>query len=189
MALARDRWRLHAVLPRSAANGPGTRFVVWVQGCSLRCPGCFNPETHPPEGPTCAVGDVLAQVQGTSGIEGVTVTGGEPLDQPLALRAFLRGVRSRTGLGSVVLTGRSRAEIEADGVLAAAVADADLIVAGRYVRARHLGAGLRGSAGKEVWSLTGRYSAADLDVVPEAEVVVGADGTVTVTGMEPWEGT
>ena len=38
--------RLHAFLPRSRANGPGWRSVVWVQGCSLGCPGCFNPQTH-----------------------------------------------------------------------------------------------------------------------------------------------
>lgn len=40
-------WRLHAVVPRSAANGPGVRYVVWSQGCALACPGCFNPETRP----------------------------------------------------------------------------------------------------------------------------------------------
>ncbi|MCU0780030.1 MAG: radical SAM protein [Akkermansiaceae bacterium] len=42
--------RLHAFLPRSRANGPGWRSVVWVQGCSLGCPGCFNPQTHDWEG-------------------------------------------------------------------------------------------------------------------------------------------
>lgn len=40
-------WRVHAVEPRSQANGPGVRFVVWSQGCTLGCPGCFNPGTHP----------------------------------------------------------------------------------------------------------------------------------------------
>ena len=40
------RLRLHAFLPRSRANGPGVRAVIWVQGCSLGCPGCFNPQTH-----------------------------------------------------------------------------------------------------------------------------------------------
>ena len=33
--------------PLSLVNGPGKRAVVWVQGCSLGCPGCFNPQTHP----------------------------------------------------------------------------------------------------------------------------------------------
>ena len=37
---------IHAIEPRSRANGPGVRFVVWLQGCTLGCPGCFNPSTH-----------------------------------------------------------------------------------------------------------------------------------------------
>jgi len=32
--------------PLSLVNGPGKRAVVWVQGCTLGCPGCFNPQTH-----------------------------------------------------------------------------------------------------------------------------------------------
>ena len=40
---------LHALLPRSRANGPGVRLVLWFQGCTLGCPGCFNPTTHAPE--------------------------------------------------------------------------------------------------------------------------------------------
>ena len=39
--------RVHAVDPRSRANGPGVRFVIWLQGCTLGCAGCFNPATHP----------------------------------------------------------------------------------------------------------------------------------------------
>ena len=37
---------LHAILPRSRANGPGVRFAVWFQGCHLNCPGCFNPSAR-----------------------------------------------------------------------------------------------------------------------------------------------
>ena len=39
------RLNLARTLPRSAANGPGERFVLWVQGCPLACPGCWNPDT------------------------------------------------------------------------------------------------------------------------------------------------
>ena len=39
------RLTLARTLPRSAANGPGERFVLWVQGCPLACPGCWNPDT------------------------------------------------------------------------------------------------------------------------------------------------
>jgi pyruvate-formate lyase-activating enzyme len=40
---------LHALWPHSCANGPGIRMVLWFQGCTLRCSGCFNPDTHAAE--------------------------------------------------------------------------------------------------------------------------------------------
>lgn len=175
-------WRIHATVPRSRANGPGERFVVWTQGCTLGCAGCFNPETHLAGGVVCDVATVIHDVLATPGIEGVTVTGGEPLEQPVALAAFAAGI-SGAGLGVVVLTGFSRAEIAADPARTAAVACADLVIAGRYNQRLHLGAGLRGSSNKEIWDRTSRYSAAMLSAVPEIEVLIGRDGTVTVTGM------
>ena len=37
---------IHSIIPNSAVNGPGNRFVIWTQGCSLNCIGCWNPKTH-----------------------------------------------------------------------------------------------------------------------------------------------
>ena len=37
---------LHAFVPASRANGPGLRAVIYFQGCSLQCAGCWNPDTH-----------------------------------------------------------------------------------------------------------------------------------------------
>ncbi|MEV6109487.1 4Fe-4S single cluster domain-containing protein [Streptomyces sp. NPDC051940] len=178
-------WRLHGVLERSRANGPGTRFVVWTQGCDLGCAGCFNPGTHPDgDGSVQSVAELARQVAaGADGIEGVTVTGGEPLQQPDALREFVRLVRAETGLGIIVLSGYSRTEIEHDPVRHAAVAGADLVVAGRYTAARHLGSGLRGSSNKTYWNLTGRYDVSTFDDIPQGEIVVAADGTWTLTGV------
>lgn len=51
--------------------------------------------------------------------------------------------------------------------------------------AQRLAAGLRGSAGKTVHLLTSRYTLADIDAVPAAEVVIGEDGDITLTGIDP----
>ena len=57
--------RVHAIEPRSRANGPGARFVVWMQGCTLGCPGCFNPTTHDAAGGReVEVAEVAAQLGG-----------------------------------------------------------------------------------------------------------------------------
>lgn len=182
--MALTPWRVHAVLPRSTANGPGERFTIWSQGCALACPGCFNPETHAGTGgDPHTVDDLVAAVLREPDLEGVTLTGGEPLEQPEAVGDFCATLKDRSSLGVIVLTGFTRAEIEADPDRAAAVAHADLVVAGRYNRRLRTATALRGSANKSYWDLTGRYHPSELDGVPDLEVHIGGDGMVTVTGM------
>ncbi|MER7276310.1 4Fe-4S single cluster domain-containing protein [Dactylosporangium sp. NPDC000244] len=173
---------VHAIVPRSRANGPGERMTVWVQGCTLACGGCFNPGTHPGGEAATSVAELLAMAEALP-IEGVTLTGGEPLQQAEGVAAFGAGLKARTGLGLIILTGYSRREIEDDPARLAAVAHADLVVAGRYQRLAHLGGGLRGSSNKAYWWLTGRYRGVELEALPDLEVLVGADGTLTITGM------
>jgi pyruvate formate lyase activating enzyme len=78
--------RIHSFASLGAVDGPGLRFVVFLQGCSLRCRYCHNPDTWPLEGGTdYTAGEVLSRILrvkpyfGESG--GVTVSGGEPLLQ------------------------------------------------------------------------------------------------------------
>jgi anaerobic ribonucleoside-triphosphate reductase activating protein len=74
--------RVNYILPKSSANGPGIRFTIWVQGCSIHCDGCINKDTwDPAAGKDMPIDEILAQIEATAGLNGVTITGGEPLDQ------------------------------------------------------------------------------------------------------------
>src|SRR5512146_1753784 len=109
-----EKLRLHHFLPASRANGPGLRAVIWVQGCTLNCPGCFNPQTHSTrEGTLVDVNEVFQQILalGTS-IEGVTLSGGEPLQQVQPVLALLKRVRKETSLSTLVFSGYTWQEIE-----------------------------------------------------------------------------
>ncbi|MBU6151993.1 MAG: 4Fe-4S cluster-binding domain-containing protein [Chloroflexi bacterium] len=171
-------------MTRSQANGPGSRTVVWTQGCTLGCPGCFNPTTHPVTSPEIPVDDLVDQLTADDpNADGLTVSGGEPLQQPQALRALIHAWDLRTGTGVIVLTGFTWTEITASPLLIAASKGADLLICGRYNQARHLGTGLRGSANKEYHFLTNRYSPADIQATAEVEVIIGTDGSRTVTGI------
>jgi anaerobic ribonucleoside-triphosphate reductase activating protein len=176
---------IHGLIERSAANGPGPRSVLWTQGCSLGCAGCFNPATHGAGGARRSVSGLIDWVVGND-VEGLTVSGGEPLEQADAVLELCRGCR-KIGLSVVLLTGfswrylcRRRPQLVAD------LRDCtDVVIAGRYSQPQHLGAGLRGSSNKTVELLTDRYTRQQIDDIPAAEIIINADGTVVVTGVDP----
>lgn len=183
--------RVHHFLPASRANGPGLRAVLWTQGCSLACPGCFNPETHPRQaGSDVPVADLLATIRSLSAeVEGLTISGGEPLQQAPALTSLLREVRAQMPLSVILFTGYTLAEIESRPALRGVLEYVDVVLAGRYDATQHVGRGLLGSANKTLCCLTPRYRPEDFADVPEAEVVVGPDGSIVLTGIAPltWE--
>ncbi|WP_322048085.1 4Fe-4S single cluster domain-containing protein [Paraburkholderia sp. J67] len=76
--------------------GPGKRIGIWFQGCSIRCPGCISADTWANTGGETTVQMVMEQlVNWLPHAEGVTISGGEPFEQPDALSALLSALRSR----------------------------------------------------------------------------------------------
>jgi anaerobic ribonucleoside-triphosphate reductase activating protein len=74
--------------------GPGRRIGIWFQGCSIRCPGCVSLDTWSSDKGATTVEAVVEIVsQWLSEADGITVSGGEPFDQPEALLAILSSVR------------------------------------------------------------------------------------------------
>lgn len=78
--------RIHSLESFGTVDGPGTRFVVFVQGCPMRCAYCHNPDTQTLEGGTMMEPSYIIEqykrnepFYGKTG--GLTVTGGEPLLQ------------------------------------------------------------------------------------------------------------
>lgn len=178
---------LHGFLPRSRANGPGVRAVVWVQGCTLGCPGCYNPGTHPHRvGSRVPAGELAERILGdAAALEGVTLTGGEPLQQPVPILALLRRVRADGRLGVLLFSGYTLLEIAALRLGPAVLDHVDALIAGRYEERRRVARGLRGSANKEIHLLTGRYTREQIEAAPPAEVVLTTAGELIATGIEP----
>ncbi len=72
--------------------GPGRRIGLWLQGCSIHCPGCVSQDTWPKDpSRRIAVADLVAWCRKVSAgaPDGITISGGEPFDQPAGLRALL----------------------------------------------------------------------------------------------------
>lgn len=74
--------RLAGIEYDSLVNGEGTRTVIFAQGCRHHCPGCFNPETHDFNGGELfEVEEIFNKVKDDPFLEGVTFSGGDPLEQ------------------------------------------------------------------------------------------------------------
>jgi len=176
--------RLHGFESASRANGPGLRAVVWFQGCTLDCPGCFNPETHNPEGGYETDIDSFFHeiISSNNPIEGVSFSGGEPLQQPEALLYLLKRIR-RTKLSVLVFSGYMFPEIEKFPLGECLLQHIDVLIAGRYIQSQHLGHSLLGSSNQKIHLLTNRYHVKDFENIPEFEAIIHRDGTITITGI------
>jgi anaerobic ribonucleoside-triphosphate reductase activating protein len=187
--------RLHHTMARSQANGPGVRAVVWVQGCTLGCAGCFNPATHPPHGGHAVPVATLVQwlrdlaTAPIAPITGLSVSGGEPLQQAEAVIALCAAAQALE-LSVILWTGYTWDELERTPWRPRLMQVVDLLIAGRYQAARHLGRDLRGSANKTLHrGAARRIDPATLPDVPLAEAQVSPRGDAVLwTGMRPvWE--
>ncbi|RBY84316.1 4Fe-4S single cluster domain-containing protein [Blastococcus sp. TF02A-26] len=187
-AVTPDLLRVARTLPVTEAEGPGRRAAVWVQGCSLRCPGCFNPHLWTTRGgKERMVDDLAAELVDravTDGVEGVTLLGGEPFDQAAPL-ARLAAAFHRAGLTVMTFTGYDIADLREWAAnrpdIEALLASTDLLADGPYLEAAPERARpWIGSANQGLHSLTDRYPhPAGRDSL---EVRVAADGTVAVNG-------
>ena len=75
--------RIAGTVQDSIVDGPGFRFTVFTQGCSHHCPGCHNPQTHDPSGGTeHTVEELLERMHSNPLTDGLTLSGGEPFEQP-----------------------------------------------------------------------------------------------------------
>jgi anaerobic ribonucleoside-triphosphate reductase activating protein len=120
-----------------------------------------------------------------SKLEGLTLSGGEPLHQHRALARLLEQVREKTNLSILVFTGYDWDELQRLKGIDRFLANVDVLIAGRYDASRRVAQGLIGSANKDVRLLTDRYTTRDLEAVPQAEIILTPDGEVILSGIDP----
>ncbi|MFF6995514.1 pyruvate formate-lyase-activating protein [Streptomyces sp. NPDC008313] len=121
--------RIHSWDLSTGVDGPGTRFVLFVNGCPLRCLYCANPDTwHMRDGRQVTVDEVMAEIDKyrpfiSAAGGGVTITGGEPLLQPAFTGAVLRRCKG-AGLHTAIDTSGLLGARATDDLLA----DTDLVL-------------------------------------------------------------
>jgi anaerobic ribonucleoside-triphosphate reductase activating protein len=160
--------RIAVIVDDTRAEGPGRRWALWVQGCSIRCAACCNPEMFDERrGEPAAVDALAARIADAQarGVEGVTFLGGEPFEQAAGLAALARHARA-LGMTVMVFSGYTLDALRARPDAAELLALTDLLVDGPYDRTRPepappVGRRWIGSANQEMHYLTTAYSAED----------------------------
>ncbi|WP_225733199.1 4Fe-4S single cluster domain-containing protein [Pseudoclavibacter sp. CFCC 13796] len=168
----------------TTSEGPGLRTAVWTQGCSIRCQHCINPQLFSPTGGREVLVRAIIIDAVDAGVEGLTLLGGEPLDQAGPC-ADLAAEAQAAGLGVICFTGYTFEQAlhfaDADRLFASV----DLVIDGPYQAALvDDDRALVGSSNQRFIYLTDRYCDYDPVQTPERfEVRVSSTGEIDLAGF------
>lgn len=177
------------IVTQTTAEGPGTRFAVWVQGCKIRCDGCFNPQLWGNGGGAPMTAEALARRAIEADVDGVTLLGGEPTEQAAPLAAFAELVR-QAELSVMTFTGHTLEDLHAQArnerSILALLDATDLLVDGPYLAAQpDLVRPWVGSTNQRFRFLTDRYRHLEDDLTrypDKIEVRVAPTGELSING-------
>ena len=172
---------------QSYIYGPACRFVIWTQGCSIRCKDCWNKEMW-----SFKVKNEISTkklfkkiISEKTYIEGITILGGEPFDQYEELLNLIKQIR-QTDLSIILYTGYSFNELK-DKNKTEILNLIDIIITDRYDKNyRTENGGLIGSSNQEIMFLTKKYTKNDLPKNNEIEISINEIGQINMYGY-PYE--
>ena len=170
--------------------GPGTRAVVWVQGCPLRCPGCLAPEGLTFEGGEPWPVDALAARLDAlpAEVTGVTFSGGEPMAQAGALAALVDRMRAGRDWSVMSYSGFTLERLRRGSPdQRELLSRLDILVDGPFVTERHRPLLWRGSDNQRIHYLTDRHHPPGHDESAGVEVEI-ASGSIAWNGVPPVPG-
>ncbi|MEV0251795.1 4Fe-4S single cluster domain-containing protein [Nocardia sp. NPDC050712] len=191
--VAPDSLRVSRVLTATEAEGPGRRTAIWVQGCTIRCRGCFNPHMWAADGATVVPvrewTASLLDAARAARVEGITLLGGEPFEQAAPL-AYVASAAREQGVSVMTFTGYEYRDLlawsDTRADIRALLENTDLLADGPY-EADNLDPTRPwiGSTNQQLRALTGRYRHLDFVTTPDRlEIRVDADGSVAVNGWQ-----
>lgn len=142
---------IHSYVEKSKVNGPGERFVLWTQGCSKKCINCFNYNTWSFKDNEIFTPISIFEMVKNANCDGVTITGGDPLEQPeelLELLKLLYSLDLRKGI--ILFTGYTIDEINnLGGSVKECLGYIDLLIDGRFEDINKTSISLRGSVNQQ----------------------------------------
>lgn len=169
--------------PESHIYGPGKRFVIWLQGCSLACEGCWNQDMWSArEKKLVHRQQLLEEIHRTPDIDGVTLLGGEPLQQRNNTLWLLTHLHAQA-LTTILYTGYELDELATMGLLDHINRVTDLVIYGRYQREnRQINLQWSGSSNQGYHYPPASRIEARPSATTEIEIIISDNGAVRLLG-------
>lgn len=141
----------------SRALGPGLRYIIWTQGCLFHCANCLSPQSKPlDQGYLMEVDSIAYDIISNQNIEGITISGGEPMIQAESLCQLLDKVKDkRPELTIISFTGFRKENLTAPAQIQL-LNTIDLLIDGEYIDELNNGVGLRGSSNQRLHFMSNR---------------------------------
>lgn len=137
--------------------GPFDRFVIWVHGCCFDCEGCLATNTKNGVYEEVPISELSERIV-ESHCEGITVSGGEPFLQSVALLKLIQAVRQKRDIGVIVYSGFTLAELKQDKNMVALLREIDILIDGKYIKELDDNRPYVGSSNQIIHYLSSRYT-------------------------------
>jgi anaerobic ribonucleoside-triphosphate reductase activating protein len=175
-----------AIAARTRALGPGTRAAIWVQGCPLNCPGCVAPEWIPFVPATKLTPQEILERLDLEAIDGLTFSGGEPMEQAAGLASLAHLARRERDLDLICFTGYRYERLvknPPNNGVAELLAEIDVLIDGPFVHTLNDSKGLRGSSNQRLIHLTSKLKGYDLESQARKVEITITDGEFSLIGI------
>lgn len=127
------KFRMVGIKKHSVVDGVGVRLVIFFQGCPHHCVECQNPDTWDPNGGDEGdTDDIIEIIRNTKYIDGITLSGGDPLFQPEAAGEIARASKA-AGLSVWCYSGWTYEEVMSDEKRSAVMKYVDVLVDGPFI--------------------------------------------------------
>lgn len=171
------------------ALGPGTRSVVWVQGCPFRCPGCISPQwIQNKKARLVPIDALVEELLADPGVSGFTFSGGEPFAQAEGLAELINQARKYRDLSLICFTGYYLKDLEllaGEPGIWDLLSQIDVLIDGPYEKELNDNRGMRGSSNQKIHHLTDRLRCYDFENQPRNAEIYIRDGELLFVGVPP----
>lgn len=174
---------IHAIINSSFVNGPGKRTVIWTQGCTKGCKNCFNPETwSDSKNIEMDVYELFFLIINNN-CDGLTLTGGDPLEQAkelLELLVLLKEINLPKGI--ILYSGYTFDQIQKlSNEATECLKYIDVLIDGKYIEKYKIKNTIKGSSNQNIHFFTDKIKEDELFI--DKEIEIGYSDKIYVTGF------